>query len=123
MKPEQILSQPARILTQSQRENYLQHGYLFIESFVGEEWLERLRAETYRHLKASREVRGSNDLYDLAPVHTKEVPCIRRVHHPERDDVFWDFANNAIADVASLRGAARRLHSATKSCEARSVAI
>ena len=101
MNPEQILARPARVLTQGQREYYLEHGYLFIEGFIGEEWLERLRAETYRHLKASREVAASNDLYDLAPVHTREVPCIRRFHHPEREKVFWNFANDAIADVAS----------------------
>ena len=101
MAPEQILSQPARVLTESQRGYYLEHGYLFIEKFIGDEWLERLRAETYRHLEASRAVTQSNDLYDLAPVHTKEVPCIRRFHNPEHEQIFWDFANDAIADMAA----------------------
>ena len=100
MTSEQLLSQPAKVLTQAQREYYFEHGYQFIESFIDDEWLEKLRAATYRHLEASRAFTQSNGRYDLAPVHTKEVPCIRRLIDPELDDVFWDFANDVIADVA-----------------------
>ena len=101
MESEHILSQPARVLRQEQREHYFEHGYLFIEGIVGNDWLERLRAATYRHLEASREVTISNEWYDLAPVHTKAVPCIRRLLDPEREECFWAFANDVIADVAA----------------------
>ena len=34
MKPEDILSHPARELSQSQREHYFKHGYVGVESLV-----------------------------------------------------------------------------------------
>ena len=101
MRTEQILSQPARVLDQSQREYYFEHGYAFVEGFISDDWLARLRDATYRHLEASRALSQSNHRYDLAPVHTAEVPCIRRLIDPERDALFWEFATDVVADVAA----------------------
>ena len=101
MTPEEILSHPARVLTRAQREHYLEHGYLFIERFIGEPWLARLRAATRRYLKASRDVSEPNDWYDLAPGHSKAQARVRRLIGPDRDPEFWAFANGPIADVAA----------------------
>ena len=101
MHPEQILSQPARVLTQAQREQYLQDGYLFIESFVDEAWLDRLRAATNHYVEASRELTESNQYYDLAPGHSKEQPRVRRFENPEQYPEYWAFATDSIADVAA----------------------
>ena len=37
MTPEEILSNPAKILTHEQRENYFEYGYVGIEDFVPSE--------------------------------------------------------------------------------------
>ena len=34
MTPEEILSHPARVLTQAQREHYFERGYIGVESLV-----------------------------------------------------------------------------------------
>ena len=36
-----VLRQPARVLSQEQREFYFENGYLMLESFVGQDWLDR----------------------------------------------------------------------------------
>lgn len=100
MTPEKILSQPARYLTQVQRETYLEDGCLFIERFVDESWLERLRAATSEHLDASRALRESNRYYDLAPGHCAEQPRIRRLQDPDQYSLYWEFATGPLADVA-----------------------
>ena len=101
MNPEQILSQPARVLTQAQREQYLEDGYLFIESFIDEDWLERLRAATTHYVDASRELTESNQYYDLADGHSGEQPRIRRFENPDQYAEYWAFATDSIADVAA----------------------
>ena len=46
MTPEEILSFPARVLTQAQREHYFEHGYVGVESLVPPDTLSELQAVT-----------------------------------------------------------------------------
>src|SRR5437763_2058753 len=39
MTPEQVLSHPARVLAQKQRESYFANGYLLVENAVPSEWV------------------------------------------------------------------------------------
>src|SRR5215831_5822263 len=48
MTPEQILSIKPKVLTQKQREYYFENGYLLLEKFLPDSWIERLRATTDR---------------------------------------------------------------------------
>ena len=41
---EDILAQPARVLTQAQREFYFENGYLLLVGVIGDDWLTRLRS-------------------------------------------------------------------------------
>ena len=42
MKVEEVLSHTPKVLSQEQREFYFDNGYLLLEKFVSDEWLERL---------------------------------------------------------------------------------
>ncbi len=102
MTPDQVLSQSARVLTQKQRTFYFDNGYLCLESLINREWLERLRSVTEEFLDRSRKVSKSDEVFDIAPSHSAKKPKLRRLKEPDaQHDVFWEFANDVIADVAA----------------------
>ncbi|MFN0160025.1 MAG: phytanoyl-CoA dioxygenase family protein [Burkholderiales bacterium] len=113
MTPEQILAQPARVLTQAQREFYLREGYILLERAIGEEWLAKLRAATEELVEQSRKVAKSDKVFDLEPGHRADAPRLRRVSNPtEQHPVFWDYVTRSpLPDiVADLVGADVKFH-------------
>ena len=102
MKPEQILSHEPKVLSQEQREFYFEHGYLQLESFVGQDWLDRLWAVTNRYVDDSRAKTKSDKVFDLEPNHTAENPRLRRISQPVGlDPVFEEFGlRGPIVDLA-----------------------
>ena len=54
MQPDQILGRPAKVLSQARRESYFDQGYLLLESFVSQAWLERLRLVADEFIEESR---------------------------------------------------------------------
>ena len=101
MTPEEILSHPPRVLTREQREHYFAHGYVMVPSLVSQDWLDRLGALTRAYLERSRDLDRSDDLFDLAPGHRADRPKLRRLKTPDQDPVYWEYANDVIADVAA----------------------
>ncbi len=102
MTPDDILTQPARALTQAQREAYFADGYILVEGLIDDDWLERLRAVTAEFVEKSRAVAASDETFDLAPEHCAERPIVRRLKEPDaRHPLYWEFANGAIADVVA----------------------
>jgi hypothetical protein len=103
MTPEQVLAQPARILSQKQRESYFAKGYLLVENAVPSEWIQRLRSVTAEMVERSRERKKSDAMFDLEPGHTAEKPRLRRLSSPvEHHPVYWDFVvQSPIADIAA----------------------
>ena len=103
MTPEQILSHPARVLTQAQRESYFEKGYILVENVVPDEWIERLRDVTNEFVERSREITESDAVWDLEPDHTAENPRLRRLTSPvEQHPAYWEFASDSVvADVAA----------------------
>lgn len=92
MSPEDILSRTPRVLTQAQRESYFEEGYLLVESFIEENWLERLRAAIDRQIERSKEISESNATFDLEPGHSASDPRLRRISSPcDEDPIFWEF--------------------------------
>lgn len=113
MTPEQILSIPPRILTQSQREFYFREGYILLEKIIGEEWIARLRAATEELVERSRKVTRSDTIFDLEPTHRPEAPRLRRVSNPvEHHPVFWEYVTKSpLGDiVADLVGPDVKFH-------------
>ncbi|MFT4563208.1 MAG: ectoine hydroxylase [Gammaproteobacteria bacterium] len=102
MTPEEILSFPARVLSQTQREHYFAHGYVGVESLIPCDTLTELQSVTKRFFEASRTVTQSNAIFDVAPEHTATDPILRRLKNPdERDSVYWRVATGMLADVAA----------------------
>lgn len=102
MTPEQILAQPPRILSQTQREHYFEHGYVGIESLVPADMLAELNHVTQQFIDASCSETESGQTYDLGPGHSPEQPVLRRLKRPdEQHDVYWRFASGLMADVAA----------------------
>ena len=54
MKPEKILARTPKVLDQSQREQFFRDGYLVIDQFIGQDWLDRLWAVTHDFIEQSR---------------------------------------------------------------------
>ncbi len=102
MTPEKILSRKAKVVTQEQREAYFRNGYLALEGFVEQDWLDRLWQVTESFIEESRGQTQSDDTFDLEPDHTADAPRLRRLswpvsHHP----LYWEFASRGpIVDVA-----------------------
>lgn len=102
MKPEQILSHPPKVLSQEQRESYFENGYLLLEMFVQDAWLERLWQVTNEFIEESRSWTASGSKFDLEPGHGPETPRLRRLTQPvEHHPLYWEFASQGpIVDVA-----------------------
>jgi len=114
MTPEQVLQAAPLVLSQRQREQYFENGFLTVPGYTGAGWLDRLRAVAAAKIEESRALTASNDQFDLAPDHTAEKPNIRRLRravdwHPD----LWAFAMDpAVVDLcADLLGPDVRFHS------------
>jgi len=102
MTPDQILKQPARVLSQQQREHYFEHGYVGVEDLVPAEVLIPLQQTTESFVDESRGVTSSDDVFDIGPGHCAENPVLRRLKSPdERSDIYWAFTTGLMADVAA----------------------
>lgn len=102
MTPEEILSYPARVLSQSQREHYFNNGYIKVEDFVPKDILEGLLSATNAYIEQSRHETASGEIFDLGPDHSFENPVLRRLKKPdERDPAFWNFSKGLLADIAA----------------------
>jgi len=105
MTAEDVLKLAPNVLTNRQRESYLENGYLLVENAVDSTWLARLRAATDKMVECSREVSASDEIWDLEEGHNADTPKLRRLsspndHHPE----YWAFASstallNIVADL------------------------
>lgn len=102
MTPEQILSHPARVLSQAEREAYFERGYLCVQSFASRDWLARLNEVTSAFVESSRAETQSGDVFDIAPEHTANAPRLRRIKSPDHQHAaYWEFASGPLAEVAA----------------------
>lgn len=113
MTPEDILSQPARILSQKQRESYFENGYLLLESIVPKDIVERLRAVTTSMVDQSRSVTRSDAVWDIEPGHTADNPRLRRLSSPvDAHPYYWEYCSQSLLGdiVADLVGPDVKFH-------------
>ncbi|MBM86236.1 MAG: phytanoyl-CoA dioxygenase [Rhodospirillaceae bacterium] len=114
MTPEEILSHPARVLSEAQRETYFQMGFLVAEGLITTDWVKRLNQASTRFLDASRTVANSDEVYDIGPNHSPESPHVRRLRAlVDRAPIFWEFAcASLLPDIAAdLVGPDVKFHS------------
>jgi hypothetical protein len=102
MKPEQILKEPARVLSQAQREHYFEHGFVGVQELLPAELLSHLQQVTDDFVNQSRTVTESDKRFDIGPGHNADNPVLRRLKNPdEQSDTYWKFATGLMADVAA----------------------
>ena len=102
MTPEEILAEPARVLTQSQREHYFEHGFVGVAEIVPADILAELIAVTDWFLDLSRQETAPGRVFDIGPGHNAENPVLRRLKRPDdQDPAYWRFATGLMADVAA----------------------
>ncbi len=102
MKTEEVLSYSPKILTQEQREFYFDQGYLLLEKFISDEWLDTLWATTNEFIGQSRVETPSKKLFDVEPSHTPNTPRLRRLISPvDVHPVYREFTfEGPLADLA-----------------------
>ena len=93
MKKKEILAYRPKILTQDQRELYFAEGYLLIQGFLEDRWLERLWEVTEDFIRQSKVDNPSKKVFDVEPSHSAQVPRLRRLINPvDTHPVFAEFA-------------------------------
>ena len=101
MESQEVLSHPPLLLKQEQREFYFENGYLLLENFVDKSILKSLNEVTHNFTEKSRVVAQSNNIFDVAPEHSKDKPVVRRIKRPdEQHKTYWDFTCGLMADLA-----------------------
>ncbi len=90
------------LLTNAQKQHYLEEGYVVLENFVTDHWLQKLNQVTAEFVDQSRSVTASNQQFDVAPNHSSSQPCLRRLNSPvDQHPTYWEFAaQSEIVDLA-----------------------
>jgi ectoine hydroxylase-related dioxygenase (phytanoyl-CoA dioxygenase family) len=90
------------MLTDPQRSQYHDRGWVSVPGLVDEAWLDRLRAVTDEFVESSRALTESNVIFDLDVGHSAAEPRLRRLSSPtDLHETFWEFASHSvIVDVA-----------------------
>ncbi len=112
---EKILQHPCGVLTQAQRLQYFRDGYLVLEDYVPQAWLERLRAATDDLMNESRTVTETDKTFILEEGHSAESPRLHRVSSPQdRHATMWDFMRDSVMTdlVADVVGPDVKFHHA-----------
>ncbi|MEE9231189.1 MAG: phytanoyl-CoA dioxygenase family protein [Acidobacteriota bacterium] len=95
--PENRLTHPSAVLTQEQRDFYIENGWLLLEKIVPDEWIERLRAAATKIVARTRSMARSSPVFELLPDHTEDRPRPGLVSSPEDlEPEFWEFVSNSI---------------------------
>ena len=71
-----------RYVTEAQVAGYHRDGYLAVRDVIDRAQVEALRAVTAEFLERSRQVSGSDAVFDLDPRHTAKHPVLRRIKNP-----------------------------------------
>ena len=102
MEPRDILSHPAKVLSEAQRADYFEKGYLVVNDFIDAAWLERIWNVTNSFIEQSRGISASDDVFDLEPDHTPDEPRLRRLSYPTAQHaLYWEFASQGpVVDIA-----------------------
>lgn len=89
-------------LTTEQIDHYQTQGYLVLEGWLSNAWLDRLNAVTQSFVEASRSVSESDKQFDVEPDHCSDAPRLRRLNSPvDQHPTYWAFASSSeIVDLA-----------------------
>ena len=90
------------MLSKDQIDHYDRQGYLVLDSFLSNQWLDKLNTVTDEFIEASRLTTVSNRQFDVEPDHTADSPRLRRLNSPvDQHPTYWEFATESeIVDLA-----------------------
>ena len=102
MNPEKILSYKPKILTEKQREDYFNVGYIMLEAIIPKDRVNRLIGVTNQFVEKSRAVTESDAVFDIDKGHTAQNPRLRRLSSPvDQHAEYWDFTScGLMVDIA-----------------------
>ena len=93
MKPAEILKHAPKVLTQAQRTQYFDDGYVLLPSFIPSDVLAELNEVTAHFIEESRQADQADKRFDVEPDHAPDNPRLRRLNNPvEEHDVYRKFA-------------------------------
>ena len=101
------------MISDRQRDFYREHGYLHLDSFVGQRLLDGLTAASEEFVDESRAAGHTSRRFDVEPGHTAGSPRLRRLVSPvDLHDTFFRFAfEGPAAELAcALLGGPARFH-------------
>ena len=92
MLPERVMAHAPIVLSQAQRQEFFEKGYLVLQDYVPESWLERLRAAMAELLDRSRALTQSDRVFVLEAGHSADTPRLHRVNSPQdHHPAMWEF--------------------------------
>ncbi len=103
MLQQDILAHPPKILTQDQRNQYFEQGFVLCKGLLDDTWLKTTRDAYTAAIDRSRPLTKSNQWFSVHKDHTAAHPRVLRVERlPDQDPTFWSVAReSSIADLAS----------------------
>lgn len=97
MKPQDILAHRGNVLSDAQRREFFDKGFLVLPDYVPAAWLERLRAATAELLDRSRGIAQSDGVYVLEEGHSPQTPRLHRISSPQdQHPAFWEFMTDPV---------------------------
>ena len=89
-------------LTTEQIDHYETQGYLVLDGWLSNAWLDRLNVVTQSFVEASRSISESDKKFDVEPDHCSDAPRLRRLNSPvDQHPTYWAFASSSeIVDLA-----------------------
>ncbi len=102
MQLNEINTYSPTVITQVQREEYYDHGYLLFPGLIGKDCLDALRDALDEVIQSTRDLKQSTRRIDLEPDHSASNPRLRRVAYlDEFDSIFWQLCTDSvIPDIA-----------------------
>ena len=74
MRQQDILSHPARVLTQPERESFFDQGYVVKKRAISDHWIGKLNDAIARLVEKSRGLEKSDGTFDLETGHSPDNP-------------------------------------------------
>jgi len=77
MNKHDVMATKPKVLDDRQREAFFEKGYLVINEFLDQKWLDRIWEVTNSIIEQSKEVYESDGKFDLEPDHSAQDPRLR----------------------------------------------
>ena len=101
------------MITNKQVESYKENGYVIVENVVGSATRDAVKAVIADLVGKAKGLTTHNEIYDLEPSHTPEVPRVRRIKKPTKVHPIFDQllkSPQMVSILTALLGPNVRMH-------------